>query len=301
LLTRTERANHRRRKRALTHLERVRSREPEDPGWRWRPAARWAGAFLAIGALFGSGLVTAIGGLLADEPARLEAIHVGGAVRLSADQVAAATGVARGIELASVDEEAVVEQLQTHDWIEEARALRLPTGSLLVRVRERVPVALAMAGEPPALFFVEASGTPFAAVEEDSSSALPVLSAAAVATREPSAALAEAAQLARRLPDFGLPIPATVSIAAEDDPEGFALRLPGRPARVVLGREDLDRKLSLLARLLAEELPQLAAATNLDLRFADQVVLRKGETPKGVAQAAATRGRAASSKSRPSG
>jgi cell division protein FtsQ len=266
-----------------------------------------AGAFLATGALFGSWLITAVGGLLTDEPARVQAIHVSGTARLSANQVAAATGVARGDELASVDEEAVVEQLQTHDWIEEARALRLPTGSLLVKVRERVPVALAMAGEPPALFFVEASGTPFAELPGSPSalpgllSALPVLSAAPAASREPSAALAEAAQLARRLPDFGLPVPTALSIGAEGDPEGFALRLPGRPARVVLGREDLDRKLAALARLLAEELPELAEAANLDLRFADQVVLRKGPAPKGVAQAAAARGRAESSGARPSG
>jgi cell division protein FtsQ len=265
------------------------------------------------GALFGGWLIAAAGGVLTGEPVRLEAIYVRGAARLSADQVAAATGVAPGATLASVDEAAVVEQLQTHDWIEEARALRLATGSLLVRVRERVPVAVAMAGEPPALFFVEASGTPFAEVggdvadapgklAGDADQALPrVISAAPVATREPSAALAEAAQLARRLPDFGLPLPAAVSIAAEGDPEGFALRLPDRPARVVLGREDLDRKLAALARLLAEELPEVAEAANLDLRFADQVVLRKGPAPKGVAQAAAARGRATSSGARPSG
>jgi cell division protein FtsQ len=294
----------------MAHLERVRSRAPADRGWR--PAAVLAGAFLTAGALFGSWLIAEAGG----EFARLEAIHVRGAVHLSAYQVAAATGVTPGAALPSVDSEAVVKQLQTHGWIEEARALRLPTGTLLVDVRERVPAAVTTTGGAVA-FYVDASGTPFAEVAGKAEQALPgsvasvageanralprLISAAPVATGEPSAALAEAVALARRLPDFGLPLPAEVSIAAEGDPEGFALRLPDRPARVVLGREDLDSKLAALARLLGEELPEVGEAANLDLRFADQVVLRKEPAPKGAAQAAAARGRAAASRARPSG
>ena len=65
--------------------------------------------------------------------------------------------------------------------------------------------------------------------------------------------------------------------------------------------EDAAALQAALARLLAEELPEVAEAANLDLRFADQVVLRKGPAPKGVAQAAAARGRAASPGSRSSG
>jgi cell division protein FtsQ len=294
----------------MAHLQRVRSRAPADRGWR--PAAVLAGAFLAGGALFGSWLIAEAGG----ESARLEAIHVRGAAHLSAYQVAAATGVTPGAALASVDSQAVVERLQTHGWIEEARALRLPTGTLLVNVRERVPAAVTTTSEAAA-FYVDVSGTPFAEVAAEADDALPgsvggvtgevnqalprLVSAEPVTTGEPSAALAEAVELARRLPDFGLPLPAEVSIAAEGDPEGFALRLPDRPARVVLGREDLERKLAALARLLAEELPEVGEAANLDLRFADQVVLRKQPAPKGTAQAAAARGRAAASRARPSG
>jgi cell division septal protein FtsQ len=301
-LTRTERSDHNRRKRARAHLEQVRggARKPVDPGWR--TAAGLMVAFLAAGALCGGWLFTALAGLLTGEPAHLEAICVRGVERLSGDEVAAATGVEPGAALTSVDAEAVAARLEDHDWIAAARAVRLPIGTLLVDVRERVAVATTPAGQPPAAFFVDASGTPFAEAAGDAAAALPrLVPAEPAATREPNTELAEAARLAHRLSAFGLPRPAEVSIAAEDDPEGFAVRLTDRPARVVLGRSDLDRKLALLARLLAEGIPELADASSLDLRFADQVVLRNEPTPKGPAQAAAARGRAAPSTSRPAG
>jgi hypothetical protein len=57
-----------------------------------------------------------------------------------------------------------------------------------------------------------------------------------------------------------------------------------------LGREDLDSKLRDLASLLAADVPGIGDATELDLRFADQAVLRNDPPPEEAAQAAAARG-----------
>ena len=294
---RFERAARERRERAHAHLERVRSERREDPaiGGLLFPAR---GVAVAVS--------VAAGVLLAGAPwaERLDSIHVLGAERLSAAQVAEATGVERGAPLGSVDPRAVAARLAREPWISEARVLRLPTGRLLLDVTERVPVAVLDLGEGTSAF-VDASGTPFASRVPDApadAGALPrIVSATPVVQGEPSEPLAEAVRLAERLPALGLESPTEVSIAAADDPVGFALRLPSLPPRVVLGREDLDARLSQLAMLLESESDELAGTTELDLRFAGQAVLRSGQRPKGAAQAAAARGRARPSKPGPSG
>jgi cell division septal protein FtsQ len=297
-LSRTERAAQERRERALAHLERLRGRTdaPRDPRLGAAGAvATLLAASIAAGALFGPSIVTGA-------TRGLEAIHVRGLERLSGDEIATATGVARGAPPPEVDPEAVVESLEAHPWVESARAVHLSTATLLVEVRERVPLAVVAAGKDATLFFVDAGGTPVAPVEASASEGVPRLfPAAAVDPNEPSDALATAVALAQRLPAFGLAVPAQVRIPAQEDAEGFVLRLVGFPARVVLGREDLDERLTGLARLLAANLSEVAEAASVDLRFADQAVLRKTPAPKGRAQVAAERGRATPSNSRPSG
>jgi cell division protein FtsQ len=286
-MTRVERAARARRRRALAHLERVRNRREarDNPPVR-RLHALVLGLSLAAGAWVGHAW-------LAD--ATLETVSVRGARHLSAQAIAAASGVAPGVRLASLDRDSVAARLAEHAWIEQARVLALPSGRLLLGVVERKPVAV-LAGEEP--WAVDAAGSPFAPAPPSGLEALPRLVAArAAAPRE----LAQAVALARRLPEFGLATPLEVGIAAPNDPEGFWLRLPGLAPRVVLGRDDLDAKLADLVRILEAKLRELASATQLDLRFRDQAVLDVTPPPKGTAQAAASRGGAMPSKQRPTG
>jgi cell division septal protein FtsQ len=282
-----------RRARALSHLQRVRGERPAVAPRRATFAAATA-LSLAAGAVCGV-LLARDPGRLGGE-ARLDAISVRGASHLAAAEVAAATGVPRSAALASVDPASIEKRLEDHAWIAEARALRLPTGRLLVGVKEKLPVAVLAAGSPAQSFLVDASGAPFAAAEEYPDERLPhIVTAGAVAPLTPNEDVAQAVRLARDLPRFGLAQPVLISIAAESDRRGFTLELPGLRARVVLGREDLDAKLRELARLLAADVPEIGGATELDLRFADQAVLRNEPPPEGAAQAAAARGRAAPS------
>jgi cell division protein FtsQ len=286
-MTRVERAARARRRRALAHLERVQNRREtsNNPPAR-RLLALVFGLSLAGGAWLGSAW-------LAD--ATLETISVRGARHLSAQAIAAASGVAPGARLAALDRDSVAARLAEHAWIEEARALAFPSGRLLLAVVEREPVAV-LAGEEP--WAVDAAGSPFAPAPSVGLEALPRLVAAhGAAPRD----LAQAVALARRLPELGLAAPLEVGIAAPNDPEGLSLRLPGLAPRVVLGREDLDAKLADLTRVLEAKLPELASATRLDLRFRDQAVLDVTPPPKGTAQAAASRGDAMPSNGRPTG
>jgi len=289
-LTRAEQRAETRRTRALSHLQRVRGQQPRIAP---RRATFTAAAVLSLAAGAVCGFV------LASDPGRLggnaqlDAISVRGASHLAVAEVAVATGVSRSAAISGIELASVENRLEEHAWIAEARALRLPTGRLLVGVKETVPVAVLAAGSPGQIFLVDASGVPFAGAEGHPDEALPrVVTARAVAPLEPNEDIARAVQLSRDLPGFGLAQPVLISIAAEDDRRGFTLRLPGLRARIVLGREDLDAKLRELARLLAANVPEIGIATELDLRFADQAVLRNEPPPEGAAQAAAARGRA---------
>jgi len=122
-----------------------------------------------------------------------------------------------------------------------------------------------------------------------------------VRPREPNPQLATAARLAQRLPELGLALPREVTIAPEDDPRGYGLRLFALDARVVLGRSDLDARLDALARLLAARPDVVAGASIIDLRFADQVVLRSASARDGSAHQADGRGDARPHNLRPTG
>jgi cell division septal protein FtsQ len=274
----------------MSHLQKVRGQNPPQSPRRTTFVAA-AALSIAAGAVAGASLAGGTDWL--GREVRLAAISVRGGSHLAAADVAAATGVTPNAALSAVEPAAVEKRLEEHVWITGASALQLPGGTLLVSVTERIPVARVSAGTPPQSWLVDASGMPFAPAATHRGEELPhIVCAEPVAELAPNEAVARAARLARDLPRFGLAAPALISVAAEDDPAGFALTLPGLSTRIVLGREDLDEKLRELAQLLAADLPGLTDATEIDLRFADQAILRSEPLPEGAAQAAATRGHA---------
>jgi cell division protein FtsQ len=255
-----------------------------------------AGAF-SFGFGGGASLAQAAVGWLAGGAPRVEVIGVRGAEQLSPEDVSAATGVRRATDLRRVDPEAVARQLAQHPWIASAHAAELPTGRLLVSVIERRAVASVGArGDASQRFAVDANGTPFAAIDEARAGELPrLVQSAPVALGETNPALAEAVALAGEVGAAGLPRPLEIEVAADDDPTGFALRLADFAPRIVLGRGAQGERLAKLASVLAAAPPQAAAAQTLDLRFADQVVLRGTPPPKGAADATEQRSGAAPS------
>jgi cell division septal protein FtsQ len=296
---RLDRDRNQRRDRAHAHLDRVRrGRGPaaalRRPGWR---SALAVGLALLAGTAFGGPLLR---GLVGEGARPLARIAVRGTHHLTAAEVALATGVARGAEAASVDEAQVVSRLTAHDWIASAEALVLPGGTLVVEIAERRPAASLAVGET--IYAVDERGAPFAPLAADAGALLPRLVAEGPVTpHEPDADLARAVALARRLPELGLPAAAEIRVAAPDDPQGFALKLTHPEARIVLGREDPDARLPDLVRLLAARPEEVAEATEIDLRFANQVVLRSEPARDGSASTAEARGGAPSRTRQPAG
>jgi len=280
---------------AASHVEQPRGAEAAARRGPSAVALVLAASF-AAGLGGGSSVAEAAASWLAGQAPRLEAIAVRGAGQLSSAEVAAATGVPRGVDLRRVDAEAVAAQLARHPWIASARAVELPAGRLLVDVVERIAVATVSAPNSEQAFAVDANGTPFAPAGSGATRELPhLVQSAPVAIGEPDPALAEAVDLAGRLAALGLPRPLEIGVSVQDDPAGFWLRLAGFAPRIILGRDDLDARLGALARVLEAGSPEAAQAAALDLRFADQGVLRGMPSGKEAAVATGPRTRAAAS------
>jgi len=285
---------------APAHVEQTRSAEARTR-LRLPPVAAVLAASFAIGLGGGVSLAEAAAAWLGGGAPRLEVIGVRGAQQLSAADVSAAAGVSRAVDLRAVDPATVAERLVRHPWIAEARAAELPSGRLLVEVVERRAVASVSTRGSQQGFAVDANGTPFAELAADERPELPrLVQSGPVALGETNPELARAVELAAQLGAAGLPQALEIEVAAADDPTGFALRLADFAPRVVLGRDDPGERLQALARVLEAAPPGVAGAETLDLRFADQVVLRGTPTAEAAADAteqhagAATSGPAAS-------
>jgi hypothetical protein len=276
--TRAEARAETRRSRAISHLQRVRGQAPPKRAPR-RVFAAAAALALAAGAASGVSLARGSEWLLPAAP--LADVSVVGAQHLGALDVANAAAIDPSAGLLAISLEEIERRLEAHAWIEHARALRLPGGRLLLDVEERVPAALVAAGGSDQRFLTDASGTPFApAPAEPDPSMLRIVTTEPPSLLEPHAEIERAIRLARDLPSFGLGPAAEITLAGTNDPAGLTLRLEGVAARILLGRDDFDSKLKELARLLAAGVPDVAEASEIDLRFADQAVLRNEPLPE---------------------
>ena len=293
--TRVERSAERRRERAHQHLASVRAR-----GDGTKPRPMWLGRLLAVavacvsvaaGATFETPLGARVAGWLA--PANLSQIHVRGAFRLEPEKIAAATGTSLGAPISRRDIPQITERVIQHPWVSTARAAVLPGGVLIVEIEEHIPEAVVVVEVDPGttrILLVDGRGMAFAPASGDDVEVLPhLLPTGSVAQGAPDARLAAALELAKRLPEHGLPGSVEIFIAPEDDPEGLALHIPGVPARIVLGWVDLDARLDQLTALLSADLTEVRDASHIDLRFGDQAILRT-QRSKGGGQAAAARG-----------
>jgi cell division septal protein FtsQ len=301
--SRRERATARQKRRARQHLERVRGESTVRPPPRWSLVVPIAAALaLTLGVLFGSPIVAVARSWISGEPVRIDAVSVRGAKRLSVDEIARASGLPRSARLDAVDSAALAASLSEHPWISEADVVALPTGRLLVRVTERVGHAVVASKTREGLLVVDAAGIPFATAEQTDIATLPKLIAGGPLERDvPNAELAKGVALSERVRALGLRPPTEIRLPKANDPEGYAIRLPLWRAQIILGRDDLERALDTLETLANSGHSELVGADTIDLRFAEQAVLRSAPSPKGAAQAAVTRGRAESSKPRPTG
>ncbi len=212
-------------------------------------------------------------------------VAVQGAVALTPAAIAASAGALTGLPLSQIDPQQVAEQLVADPWIETARALRLPSGTLVVRVVEREAIARWQIGGRTDLIDPEGSrfagaiepGGPLPTVEGDSvdqgllpSEALEILEA-----------VAQHASLTRDSNAIRLHLPKLETDAEgilRGSTSGYVLEIGAEGPRALLGRRLFSQRVARLASLLDHDEDAIQAAALIDLRFADRAVLRTEST-----------------------
>jgi cell division septal protein FtsQ len=247
----------------------------------------------AVSVLFGTLLASTVTATVLqwwnEKPATLQSIAVQGTERLTSEDVAWATGLARGSRLEELSEPELARTLAAHPWIREARVAVLPTGTLIIDVTERE--ARAVLRDDSGIHFVDEEGIAFAVVgprDGLQATGLPLV----VGNDSDADTLRQALAIAARLDELALPGFAqdgaphrglALQLPSEDAArEGWVLR-PERGPEVILGSDEaatVSDRLDRLERLLEAGLGELEETAVIDLRFAGQAVLRKTSTSR---------------------
>jgi cell division protein FtsQ len=226
----------------------------------------------------------------------LRAISVQGHHRLPAREVAEATGLAKAATLDELQLEDLVERLARHPWIRSARVALLPTGTLIVSIEEREARAVLRGAGKEAALLLDEHCVPFASVEVPPDPLLPTLRTATA--REAGKAddeLCRALALAESVRDLAQPdaspsrnryARSEVVLPEPGSELGWMLQTPSGEA-VILGdgsAELLVGRLANFERLLDSGIDAVERASTIDLRFADQAVLRGLASPDGASK-----------------
>jgi cell division protein FtsQ len=218
---------------------------------------------LAVVKLVVAGLVTAAclwGGFLAYRHATsaeyfaVSTISVEGQGRLGADEVLAAAGVERGMNVFSVDVDEVAARLENQPWIAEAAATRQLPRSVRIEIVERKAEVMVLFGVP---YLVDDSGEVFKRWSAGDPRPAPMLTGF---TREQFAldgdevrvGIRDAISLARRFRAAGIDRVAPLSEIHREVDGSFSMTIGDDPFYVRFGKGPFRQKLKRLAALLRQ-------------------------------------------------
>ena len=241
---------------------------------RARRLAPVALAAVAVLALSGAGALS-VRWLLTSPRFAVAEVEVRGASRLGAEEIIAASGIRRGVNLWRLDPAVVVAGVEGLTAVRRADVIRSFPNRVTVVVEERRPFTLVHAGR---LHWIDENGMPIAREANAVAPSLPVISGLsseeiASATRAPSERLLTGVQLIRTLLRAGSPLVAQISevdVSRRDGPVLYTVD----GIEVRLGAEEWDARIPRLAGVLAQVASSGQPVTAIDLRFRDQVVLK---------------------------
>ena len=202
-------------------------------------------------------------------------VEVRGASRLAAEEIIAASGIRRGVNLWRLDPAEVVAGVEALSAVRRAEVIRAFPNRVTVVVEERRPFTLVHAGR---LHWIDENGMPIARESNAVAPSLPVISGLsseeiASATRAPSDRLLTGVQLIRTLLRAGSPLVGQISevdVSRSDGPVLYTVE----GIEVRLGSEEWDSRIPRLAGVLAQVASSGQSVSAIDLRFRDQVVLK---------------------------
>lgn len=205
------------------------------------------------------------------------AVEVRGAGRVPVERVLTVAGIPAGTNLWRIDPAAAVARLQTLPEIRRAELIRELPNRVTILVEERRPFTLVSSTR---LHWLDEDGRVLGEEQEAVAPPVPVISGlsedelAALRTA-PSPRVRAAIALIRSLLRTNAALAGAISeidMSRRDGPVLYTVD----GIEVRLGTEDWDERLARLPGVLAQVAGQEDAVRAIDLRFRDQVVLKKG-------------------------
>ena len=241
---------------------------------RARRLAPVALAAVVVLALSGAGAL-GVRWLLTSPRFAVAEVEVRGGSRLAAEEIIAASGIRRGVNLWRLDPAVAVAGVETLSAVRRAEVIRAFPNRVTVVVEERRPFTLVHAGR---LHWIDENGRPIAREAQAVAPSLPVISGLspeeiASASRAPSERLLTGVQLIRTLLRAGSPLVGQISevdVSRSDGPVLYTVD----GIEVRLGSEEWDSRIPRLAGVLAQVASSGQPVSSIDLRFRDQVVLK---------------------------
>ncbi|MBJ22006.1 MAG: FtsQ-type POTRA domain-containing protein [bacterium] len=272
----------RKRERERVRLERARHRQAIETS-RKRVLGVLAPVSFGLAAAVGVQVATPLFERLLLRGTPLEEVAIQGAATLTPQAVAAGAGALAGRSLDTIDPESIGHAIAAEPWIESARALRLPTGTLVISIVERQAIARWHVDDGSSVELVDEGGVRFPGALGPGGP-LPLVRGEAELTGElPEAALEILHELKRYAVLTRDPIALTLhlpGLAASDEgiprenASGYVLELGVAGPRALLGRRLFIQRVARLAALLDEDEAMVNEARLIDLRYADRAVLR---------------------------
>ncbi|MHB1349702.1 MAG: FtsQ-type POTRA domain-containing protein [Desulfobulbus sp.] len=176
-------------------------------------------------------------------------------------QILEKSGLARGVSLLAVDCGEVESRILDHPWVEQATVKRQWPSTVLIRVRERKPLALVNLERQDRrqLYYMDGKGEIFAPTTPSRDLDFPVLTGEVRTARERNLRVDQdspawlavdflnlAAQGNQVLPSLG------ISEVHVDPERGLVVYLIDHPFPIIMGKEKLRTRFNLLVRVLAQ-------------------------------------------------
>ncbi len=270
-------------------MERLRSRA-ESANRRARTRSRIAPILFVFAFLGGLFFALPLSEFFFLRGAGLEKIAVQGVSALTPNSIVRSLDFEIGHPLDSIQASGVREAIESEPWVESIRSLRLPGGTLVVSVVERVAVARWTMDASPEIVLIDQRGKRFAGRVEPGGALPLVLGKIDEGDILPEPAIAILEELRRHRVLAGNPseltlhLPALPSDPASDglvaataeppEASGYELQIGEEGPRALLGVRFLEQRIARLATLLESEESSLHNARLIDLRYADRAVLR---------------------------
>lgn len=203
--------------------------------------------------------------------------------RVSPEEIRSMSRIRLGTNLVTLDTADVSRRLEAHRWIQHATVVKAFPDRVLIKVRMSKPAAVI--GIHGDLYYMDEEGTVLGRIRPGETLDLPVITGPDkdvwdIHRWRGGRDVQQALGLLRVLQ--GTPALGRVSEIHLDPSEGLSFVLEGFPSPVYVGWSGFSGKTIRFEKILPRVISRAGSIAGVDLRFADQIVIREGRQTGGA-------------------